>query len=107
MKRLVYATLILTVCWGFGHVFAQSEAPASPDSVADYIALGVARSLKGDPERAIEAFNRAIELQPENAEAFYYRGLAHFYLDELDQAIDDYTHALDLEPGYALAYVNR
>ena len=46
-------------------------------------------------------------LEPQNAEAYFNRGLGHHDKGDLDQAIADYDQAIVLDPQYALAYYNR
>jgi tetratricopeptide (TPR) repeat protein len=51
--------------------------------------------------------NQAIRLNPNNAVAYYNRGLAWYHKGNLDWAIADYNEAIRLNPGYAEAYFNR
>jgi len=50
---------------------------------------------------AIEYYTKAIELNPEYAEAYYKRGTAYYNLKEYDKAIADYNKAMELDPKYA------
>ena len=56
---------------------------------------------------AIEAYSRAIELNPSNAKVYYNRGVAYSNTNMLDLAIEDYNTVLKLNPKYAKAYNNR
>ena len=58
-------------------------------------------------EAAVTAFTRAIEAEPENAEAFNHRGVAWAYMGEIDRAISDYTRALEIRPELVGALNNR
>lgn len=60
-----------------------------------------------DPRRAIEYLNNAIKLQPDDAEAFYNRGVAYDNLGQFQMAISDYNQAIRLRPHYAEAFCNR
>ncbi len=62
---------------------------------------------KGQWDKAIAEYNKAIELNPEYAEAYYNRGIAYGNKGQYDQAISDYTKAIELNPRYAMAYVTR
>jgi len=57
----------------------------------------------------IEKFTQAIQLNPNFAEAYFYRGRAYSELNpkNLAAAIADYTHAITLNPNYAEAYYYR
>ncbi|RJR44698.1 MAG: tetratricopeptide repeat protein [Deltaproteobacteria bacterium] len=76
--------------------------------------LGHFFELKGDiletlnhHRKALDAYNRALEYEPDQAGVYAGRGLAHFYLDHLDEAIADYNRALSLNPKLAGTFLNR
>jgi tetratricopeptide (TPR) repeat protein len=56
---------------------------------------------------AVTAFSRAIESDPDNAEAYNHRGVAWAYMGKIDQAIADYTKALEIKPELVGALNNR
>ena len=58
-------------------------------------------------EEAIQEFNKAIELDPNLAEAYSNRGDAYLNLGQLALAIQDYTEAIRLDTQYVEAYNNR
>jgi tetratricopeptide (TPR) repeat protein len=53
-----------------------------------------------DATEAIEDLSRAIALDPDNAEAFYQRGLAYALLGEADKALADYEQTRALDPDH-------
>jgi tetratricopeptide (TPR) repeat protein len=57
--------------------------------------------------QAIADYNKAIELDPNDADAYYNRGIAYADQQEYAQAIADYNKAIELDPKYAYAYYNR
>jgi tetratricopeptide (TPR) repeat protein len=61
-------------------------------------ALGIAYGKKGEYDRAIEAFCKALELKPDLHEAWYNLGVAYGMKRELDQAIEALHKALELQP---------
>jgi hypothetical protein len=63
--------------------------------------------MKGEYDAAIQDFNNALELDPEDAFAYRGRGAAYHDKDEYDAAIRDLTHALGLDPEDAFAYSRR
>ena len=67
----------------------------------------LAHGRLGYYKKAMKDFDRAIELNPKDARAYYNRGLAYGMLGNDDQAIKDYGMAIDLNPKYADAYCNR
>ena len=63
--------------------------------------------IKGEYDLAIKDFDRAIQLEPKFALAYYNRGIAHFNKGDFDKAIEDYTTAIELDPQLAPTYNNR
>ncbi|MBV8846400.1 MAG: tetratricopeptide repeat protein [Bryobacterales bacterium] len=61
------------------------------------------RKGRGDPDGAIADFTRAIELRPDYAEAYYFRGLAKRAKGDKDGAVADFMKAIGLKPDYAEA----
>jgi tetratricopeptide (TPR) repeat protein len=51
--------------------------------------------------------NKAIELNPRDAQLYFSRGSAHCGLDQYDKAIADYTKAIELNPKLGGAYLCR
>jgi len=58
------------------------------------------------PERAIEDFSQAIDLEPSRAEFWLHRGDARARLSDWDGAIADYSESIRLEPS-ARAHLHR
>jgi len=67
----------------------------------------ILRSSINRYEQAIEDFSKAIELNPNDAVAYYNRGLAYAKLNEHERAIEYYGKAIKLNPNDAKAYGNR
>jgi tetratricopeptide (TPR) repeat protein len=57
--------------------------------------------------KALADFTKAIALQPNYPEAYFYRANLYSGLDELDRAVADYTQAIRFKPDYGIAMVNR
>jgi tetratricopeptide (TPR) repeat protein len=58
-------------------------------------------------DKATDKYTRALELNPELAEAYNNRGVTYNEIGEYAKAEADYTRALELNPAYAEAYNNR
>lgn len=85
---------------------AAERVPALDQSVVYYY-RGSARAFKGEYDRAIADFDKAIQLQPEFALAYLNRGGAYYYKGNYDRAIADCDQAVRLQPDFAMAYRNR
>jgi tetratricopeptide (TPR) repeat protein len=60
-----------------------------------------------DAREAIEDLTRAIELQDDNPQAYYQRGLAYALLGEKDKALADYEATCALDPDHERAVKKR
>jgi ATP-dependent 26S proteasome regulatory subunit/Flp pilus assembly protein TadD len=79
----------------------------SPTDARTYYHRGNTYYEKGDYERAIEAYNTAIILNPTFSEAYFNRGLCHYNLKNFDKGIADYAKSADLDPKNPVIYNNR
>src|SRR5215475_10165435 len=69
---------------------------------------GRAYAGKGQYDRAIQDFDEAIRLKPNDAIAFYNRGRAYAAgKGQYDRAIQDFDQAIRLKPNDAIAFYNR
>jgi len=74
----------------------------------EYYNRGVARFEKGETDRALSDFTKAIKMNPRFAMAYYYRGMAYHRKREYDQVISDYTKAIEIDPQrFAVSYAER
>lgn len=65
---------------------------------------------EGNYDKAIEAFNRAIEKEPTNAELYCGRGVAWLTRPDrpdFERAVSDFNKAIELKPDMAEAFLNR
>ena len=68
--------------------------------------MGVALADQGKLEEAIEAYNKALAIKPDYAEAYSNIGVALADQGKLEEAIEAYNKALAIKPDYAEAYSN-
>ncbi|MFN9171376.1 MAG: tetratricopeptide repeat protein, partial [Dolichospermum sp.] len=74
---------------------------------AFYSNRGVVRNELGDKPGAIDDYNQAIKINPNDADAYYNRGNARKELGDKPGAIDDFNLAIKINPNCAEAYTNR
>ena len=90
--------------------FAQNNAHYQPyDSLSaeKFFSLSIAFQQRGEYKQAIENYDGAIELDPQNAVFYNNRGTTKLALGNFQGAIADLGEAIKLSPKYAPAYNNR
>ncbi|MBI5748845.1 MAG: tetratricopeptide repeat protein [Nitrospinae bacterium] len=73
----------------------------------EWFEIGYQHSLNKEHDSAIEAYTKAIALDPNYAAAYGNRGLAYDDKGQYDRAIEDYNKVIASDPNDALAYNNR
>ena len=68
---------------------------------------GVALGDLGRHEEAIASFDKALEIKPDNDQAWYNRGIALDNLGSYQEAIASYNQALEIKPDKDQAWYNR
>lgn len=58
------------------------------------------KAYKEDLNQAIDKYKFSLMFNPENTEAYYWRGVAYSRLSELDLALDDLENAIELNPRH-------
>ncbi len=53
---------------------------------------------------AIQTFTKVLDTEPDNVEAYVYRGMCKYYIGDFVGSITDYDTALKIQPNYAEAY---
>ena len=104
---------ILTVIWV--NTAVLSRITTGPLNLSNgnahantYHNRGYTYFLLTEYRRAIEDYDKAIELDPTNANAYHNRGYAYYLLDDHRRATDDLNKALTLTEDPALrAYVEK
>jgi tetratricopeptide (TPR) repeat protein len=79
----------------------------SPKKLRPYNQRGLAYFDKGEYDKALTDFTRAIGLNQDYADGYYNRGLVYQNKGAYDKAILDYTEAIRINPTYLKAYINR
>jgi lipoprotein NlpI len=82
--------------------------PAYKERIAvDHVRRGNELLQEGRYDRAIEAYNEAIQFKPDLAMAFCNRSCAHLEKAEYDLAIQDCDRAISRDPDYPHSFCNR
>ncbi len=93
-----------TVSLLFLYVVCVSFAGAAIVGVAASTDRGVVYLSRGEYDQAISEFNKALEINSQNSEAYKNRGTAYMKKGQYDQAISDYTKVLEINPKDAEVY---
>ena len=75
--------------------------PAHGENAADYFNLGLKNTIT---RKKIKYFSKALELDPNLAEAYEKRGMLYFFQGEFDHVIQDFQAYIRLLPPKAEAY---
>jgi tetratricopeptide (TPR) repeat protein len=96
LKTLALVALLLLAPL---HAFAQTDDEAFRKGNRAY--------EQGQKTEAVKHYTQAIELNPQDADAYYNRGNAKLALGDQPWTIQDFTRAIELNPQFAIAYCNR
>ena len=88
-------------------IVAFLPGPGMGADEEDWVEKGLKLISKQQYDEAIKAFSTAIEIIPQDYQAYNYRGVARALKGDFDGAMADYNKALKIRPRYAEAYNNR
>ena len=82
-----------------------------------WITLGIIRYIQWRFEEAIEAYENALEIDPDNVDALNNQGIAYHLLSQLreerdsiemlEKAVESFERALSIDPNKAEIWKNR
>jgi len=106
----------LSMTYSFAVVFGQSDQPKEDAKTAlalahaavslgdefaqAYSALGLAHTVMGEHDKAVESARRAVEMQPGDADVQTFSAFSHLFAGEVEEAYRAITTALRLDPQY-------
>jgi tetratricopeptide (TPR) repeat protein len=77
-----------------------------PQNPRAHINLGIALARVGRTPEAIEHLERALQINPDLADAYYHLGLALVQLGRAQEAMNHWEHAVRINPDFAEAHYN-
>lgn len=105
---LIHKTIRQITVWHDSITLWSHQIKVFPQGTSiAYTNRGLAFDSLGNYRRAIEDYDKAIEVNPQDAQAYYNRGNDYNYIGEYRQAINDLSMAIELNPRDAKAYTNR
>jgi len=91
-----------------GELLAGSaRLPPALLTAEDYLLRGNAYYDAGDYQQALEAYNRCLQLLPDNPNTLYNRGVTLYKLERYDEALKDFNRALELRPDHPDTLMNH
>lgn len=85
----------------------DSEYSVKTNLADTYCVIAYAEMLTNDSKSAIANYGNAIAVQPDDAFAFWKRGLIESMSGDPKDAMADYNDAINLQPDFASAYASR
>lgn len=73
----------------------------------DYVEQGKAFYFEGRFEDAIASYDQAIQMEPDNARAWFSRGAALAKLQQFETALESYDRATQIKPDFAEAWFGK
>ncbi len=106
---LVFAVLTYrrNFVWKSQMTMWEDVADKAPGKARAYKGIGFEYEKAGDFKKALEAYQRAIELHPSYDEVYY--NMANIYIEQkkFDLAMAMFDRAIEIKANYAMAYHNR
>ena len=88
-------------------LFSPEDAAIEHEQWRSSITMWAIYLRSGDYDKAIEDYDTFTSLNPDEADAYMWRGCAYYLKGEADRAIADYDKALALSPDNGLALYKR
>lgn len=85
---------------------SAGQRKASTDEEQRFIKLGVTAAQNNELEAAVESYDRALGINPENAAVYNWRGYALYRMGRYDEAIASLHNAIRLGPEVAEHHYN-
>ena len=96
-----------TVVFSTSAIISFHSEKVQAESASFYFNLGREKSLKDDYPQSIKEYSKAIQKNPNYADAYFFRGLSQGRLGNHQEALEDFTRVIELNPKDANAYYNR
>jgi protein O-mannosyl-transferase len=99
-------TIIRNKDWKSEDTLWIATAAVAPSGQQIHNNLGDVYARQGNMPKAVEEFSKAIEINPNYADAYHNRGNTYQQMSQLDQAVADYQKAVSINPNLWQSYQN-
>ena len=101
---MISKTVVTIVCAAAATIVWARTSPDRRDEALRYYRLAQVQIEQGKTLQAMESADKALKLDPENAEAHYLLGYIHYQQTEYKPAEKEFRKALKLNPYYTDAH---
>lgn len=77
------------------------------NSAYHYYKIGLEHFQRKEYQKALNSFNKAIEIHPSLKDVYVFKGTCNTHLNNTSQAMQDYNKAISLDPISDFAYQSR
>lgn len=106
IAALMVRTIIRNADWKNQDTLWLAAAKTSPSSPQNHNNLGDLYGRRGDLEKAVEEFKKAIELKPNYGDAYHNLANTYQQMGRTDEAIKNYQEAIKFNPNLWQSYQN-
>ncbi len=85
----------------------EAEVTANPDNAAAWTQLGHLYFDSDQPEKAINAYTKALALQPDNADVWTDLGVMYRRTKQLEKAIESFEKSYSIAPNHVSSRLNK
>lgn len=100
MKRMAYLPLALLFLLLLPGLSAAQDVQSSIDQ-------GIKHSQAGRYDQALQAFDQALKLKPNDPALITFKGIVYYARGQNDRAMKEFEAAIKLNPNFARAYYQR
>jgi len=86
--------------------WCKDLAQQFPDNYYAHLLLGSAYRAKDEVDKAVESYRRAIEINPNFADAYLGLGVTYLSNEQIDEAINYIKKAIEINPMHMPSYLN-
>lgn len=87
--------------WHTAETLAKEVLAKNPNLWQPNLILGIVQLHTKEYDKAVDTFDRTIELKPDNAPSYYYLGMAYLFSSRISDAAQAANRAVELDPQNA------
>ena len=110
---IAFIAILAVLAWQQCHYWENSKAlfthalQAKNNNYMVHNCLGIVLFDEGKMQEAMDHYNEAIRLKPDNTDAYFNKGNVYAKRGDYQRAFENYNEAIRLKPDNAAAYNNR